>query len=257
MERVRTLSCEVPMRWVALLGCAALSLVCASPARAASCHSGRATSSLVGAPAAGVAWRAELFDATPVYGVPRPGTRARGAVAPWQVSWLLVVGASSGPDGHCWVRVRLPTRPNAASGWLRAEQVLLSPSVWRIEISRRARTLTLFRDGQVVRRLRTVIGAPATPTPVGLFSIIGAWRAPPGAFDGSWVLPLTAHSEVLRRFEGGDGTVGIHGRGGASLRDPLGSARSHGCVRLANAAIDWLVRTVGAAQLAGIPVGVH
>ena len=84
-----------------------------------------------------------------------------------------------------------------------------------------------------------------------------AWGSPPDAFLGSWILPLTAHSDTLQRFAGGDGTVGIHGRGGASLLDPLGSARSHGCIRLANAAIDWVVHTVGAGQLAGIPVSVQ
>jgi hypothetical protein len=246
------------VRLAALLGWAAAGLVCAAPAGAASCQpGGAATASLVGAPAARVSWRAELLDQTGVYPAPRAGTSARGSVSPRQASWLLVLGAAGTSDGRCWVRVRLPTRPNAASGWLRAEQVRLSPTVWRISVSRAARTLTLFRDGLEMRRLRTVIGAPATPTPTGLFSIIGAWRSPPRAFDGSWILPLTAHSEVLRSFEGGNGTVGIHGRGGASLRDPLGAARSHGCIRLANAAIDWLVRTVGAAQLAGIPVEVH
>jgi lipoprotein-anchoring transpeptidase ErfK/SrfK len=102
-----------------------------------------------------------------------------------------------------------------------------------------------------------VIGAPTTPTPTGLFSIIGAWRSPPTAFLGSWILPLTAHSNALHEFDGGDGTVGIHGRGGASLLDPLGSARSHGCIRLANSAIDWLVHAIGAAQLAGTPVWVR
>jgi hypothetical protein len=41
------------------------------------------------------------------------------------------------------------------------------------------------------------------------------------AFLGSWILPLTAHSDALRRFEGGDGTAGIHGPGGASARGLL------------------------------------
>ena len=36
--------------------------------------------------------------------------------------------------------------------------------------------------------------------------------------------------------------------------DPLGSARSHGCVRLANGAIDQLVETVGDERLLGTPV---
>jgi lipoprotein-anchoring transpeptidase ErfK/SrfK len=113
-----------------------------------------------------------------------------------------------------------------------------------------------LRAGRLARRLSVVIGAPATPTPTGLFSITGAWRSQPNAFLGSWILPLTAHSDALQEFDGGDGTVGIHGRGGASLLDPLGSARSHGCIRLANSAIDWLVHTIGAAELAGTPVSV-
>ncbi len=49
------------------------------------------------------------------------------------------------------------------------------------------------------------------------------------------MLALTAHSNVLQEFDGGDGRVG------ASLLDPLGAARSHGCVRLSNDAIEWVV----------------
>ncbi len=71
---------------------------------------------------------------------------------------------------------------------------------------------------------------------------------------GTLVLTLSGHSRVLREFDGGDATVGIHGRGGASLVDPLGSARSHGCIRLANKSIDWLVRTVGRDERPGTPV---
>ena len=51
--------------------------------------------------------------------------------------------------------------------------------------------------------------------------------------------------------------MAIHGRGGTSLLDPLGSARSHGCVRLTNAAIAWLVRSIGALDLPGVPVVVE
>jgi lipoprotein-anchoring transpeptidase ErfK/SrfK len=78
------------------------------------------------------------------------------------------------------------------------------------------------------------------------------WRA--RAFLGSWVLALTAHSRVLAHFDGGDGRVALHGRGAASLADPLGTAASHGCVRLSNAAIDWLVRRIGLTALPGTPV---
>jgi hypothetical protein len=104
---------------------------------------------------------------------------------------------------------------------------------------------------------RVVVGKPSTPTAAGLFAITWAIRRHPHDFLGSWVLELTAHSDVLHQFDGGDGTVGIHGRGGASLNDPLGTARSHGCIRLANTAIDWLVRRIGQSRLPATPVQIR
>jgi len=91
----------------------------------------------------------------------------------------------------------------------------------------------------------------STPTPQGFFPIIGAWAEPPSAFLGSWILPLTAHSNGLGQFDGGDGTVGSHGRGGASLLDPLGTASRHGCIRVANSLIDWIVHSIAAGRLPG------
>ncbi|MBS1676354.1 MAG: L,D-transpeptidase [Actinobacteria bacterium] len=74
---------------------------------------------------------------------------------------------------------------------------------------------------------------PSTPTPRGLAAIYERDRQPdPRDFVGTWVLALTARSDVLKHFEGGTGRIGIHGRAGASLLDPLGSARSHGCVAM-------------------------
>ncbi len=64
------------------------------------------------------------------------------------------------------------------------------------------------------------------------------------------MLLLTAYSNTLERFDGGPGQISIHGRHRTSLRDPLGSARSHGCVRIDNAGIELLAR--GAVE--GTPV---
>lgn len=244
--------------WTCVVVLAGICLVAAPPAPAArSCHVGDATGSVLGRPTGRVAWRAELLERTGVYrGVPRPGTRARISVGPAQASWLLVLGAAH-TRGQCWVQVRLPWRPNDATGWVDASRLILRATAWRIVISAARRSLAVYRHGVLVRRVQAVVGAPGTPTPLGLFSIIGAWRSLPTAFLCSWILPLTAHSTVLREFEGGDGTIGIHGRGGASLLDPLGSARSHGCIRLDNSSIDWLVTQIGAGALPGIPVRVR
>lgn len=225
----------------------------------ASPHEGdRACAPAIGGPTSDLAWRAAPVRTAGVYrGIPGAGGTRVGAIDPSRVEWLLVLGAARDRQGGCWVKLRLPARPNRAAGWVRAARLLLRPTPWRLSVSLRARTLTLDRAGRRVRTVRAVVGAPATPTPRGLFSIIHAWRGDPEAFTGSWVLGLTAHSDVLRHFEGGSGEVGIHGRGGASLLDPLGSAASHGCIRLANRAIDRLVATVGRQNLTGIPVVVR
>jgi L,D-transpeptidase catalytic domain len=153
--------------------------------------------------------------------------------------------------------VRLPWRPNAAGAWVRARRVNLRPTRWRVRVSLAERRLVLRHGERAVLRTSVVIGAPITPTPEGLFSIVGVWRWNPADFLGSYILPLTAHSPVLQEFGGGDGRVGIHGRGGASLLAPLGSLASHGCIRLPNEAIESIVRRVGAGGLPGIPVRVR
>jgi L,D-transpeptidase catalytic domain len=206
------------------------------------------------APGKRIAWRAAPFGSPSVYR--RPGG-AREGRPPADVDWFLVLGVDRTPSRGCWVKLRLPDRPNRAAGWVRAGRLIVRPTPWRVVVSLRERTLTLLEAGRRRLAFQVVVGASGTPTPRGLFSIVHAWRSEPDAFVGSWVLGLTAHSDVLRHFEGGSGEVGIHGRGGASLLDPLGSAASHGCIRMANRSIDRLVATVGAENLVGIPVSVR
>lgn len=210
---------------------------------------------IVGAPTNALAWRAGIEARTAVfYRLPGKSLRPSRWTAPADGPWLLVVGSARGADDRCWVRVRLPWRPNGAAGWINATNVVLQPTRWRIAVSIAHRTLTLFHAGSAVRTVQVVVGKPSTPTPVGLVAVLWAIPWHPTDFLGSWVLELAAHSDLLQQFDGGDGTVGIHGRGGASLLDPLGSARSHGCIRLSNDAIDWLAQTIGATRLPGTPV---
>jgi hypothetical protein len=207
-----------------------------------------------GRPSEKQAWRVELLGRTAVSA--NAGGKARRWVTPAQAGALLVL-ATRTRDGRCWLQVRLPSRPSVAKGWVDAERVQVSVTPWRIEVGLRARTVTLLRGGKRVARYRAVIGAPGTPTPRGLFALLAAYPNPSTDFLGSWVITLTAHSDVLQRYEGGDGRVGIHGRGGASLSVPLGSAASHGCVRLANAAISRIVRQIGEAAIPGVPVRIR
>ena len=225
--------------------------ISSAPAAAATTCGGAATAAGVGRPEPWRAWRARLSTTAPVY--PRLGGPPTASVTPADASALLVLAARE-RAGRCWVRVRLPSRPNRASGWVNAQRLELSSTTWRLVVHVGPRRLDVLRHGRLVRRVAIVVGAPVTPTPRGLFAVAGVWKWRPRDFLGAWVLTLTAHSDVLKHFDGGDGRVALHGRGGASLTDPLGSARSHGCVRIANSAISWLARIIGPRQLPGTPV---
>lgn len=166
---------------------------------------------------------------------------------------LLVLDARRGADGALWLRVLLPRRPNGSSAWIPANTAELGRTSWRIDISTEQRTVTVFRDGSLVHTYPAVVGAPSTPTPHGRFSLYEEIPLPPSGFLGSWAIHLNGFSPTLEHFDGGDGQLALHGRGGASLLDPLGSARSHGCIRIDNAAIGFIASH---APL-GTPVLIH
>jgi lipoprotein-anchoring transpeptidase ErfK/SrfK len=197
--------------------------------------------------------------AAPTFARPRPGSRKRGVRVSMQTAWsgqpqvLLVLDATT-RKGEDWVKVLLPVRPNGSTGWIPRDRVALRRTPYWVDVHLGARRVTVYRKGKRVRSFGAVIGAPGTPTPRGLAAIYERNRQPdPGAFLGPWALPLTAFSNVLMNFGGGPGRVGIHGRAGASLGDPLGTARSHGCIRISNRPVSWM-----AAKLpAGTPVHVH
>jgi hypothetical protein len=145
-------------------------------------------------------------------------------------------------EGRRWLQVRLPERPNSAAGWISADLLRVSTTPWRIVISTAAETVTVERDGRPVASFPAVVGKPATPTPHGLFAIDEPIRQPVGSELGPWALFLTAHSRVLDDYGGGPGRIAIHGRAGPLLADPLGTAASHGCIRVPNARVTWLHR---------------
>lgn len=199
----------------------------------------------VAAPTPRLAWSAQIVHPAIVRAAPGPRSRRIGRIGT-TAAWtggrvrLLVLGVRSGPSGPAWLRVLLPDRPNGRSGWIDADLARLAPLRWRVEIDVRARRLTAIRDGRRVRSWRVVVGTRSTPTPRGTFAVYERVRQPLGSMLGPWALHLTAHSNVLFDYGGGPGRVAMHGRSGPLLADPLGSASSHGCIRMANANVRWL-----------------
>jgi lipoprotein-anchoring transpeptidase ErfK/SrfK len=162
---------------------------------------------------------------------------------------LPVLGRGGRDDA--WLRVRLPGRPNGHVGWISAARTRLTSTPWRIVVSLSARRVIVFRDGRVVRRFPAIVGKVSTPTPRGAFFVEEALRLSPGAAGAPFALATSARSDVLQEFDGGPGQIALHGTD--NLSGVLGTAASHGCVRLAPHAIAWLASRIGA----GVPVSIR
>ncbi len=199
------------------------------------------------APTAKLAYTAKILITTNVF--KQPGHHVKLAL-PTHAAWgggphVLLVLDTREYEGKTWLRVDLPDRPNGSSGWIREDFVRLKTTSWRVTVSRATHLVTVYRNGHKQRSFRSVVGAPATPTPRGLYAVYEKLAQPdPKGFLGPWALHLTAFSNVLLNYGGGPGRVAIHGRDGASLADPLGSDRSHGCIRVDDANVRWMARVV-------------
>jgi lipoprotein-anchoring transpeptidase ErfK/SrfK len=142
--------------------------------------------------------------------------------------------------GEGWEQVYLPVRPNGATGWIRDRDVVLATDPYQVRVSLNAHTLTVLRGGRRVFRTQAGVGRTVLPTPRGVYFITELLRQPdPKGAYGPYAFGTSAHSNVLYSFGGGPGQIGIHG-----TNEPwaLGSNVSHGCIRVANAAIARLAR---------------
>jgi lipoprotein-anchoring transpeptidase ErfK/SrfK len=160
---------------------------------------------------------------------------------------LPVLGEAKGPGGTHWLRVRLPGRPNGHDGWIAATRTRATSTEWSLVVDLSARQVVAYRDGIVTRTFRAVVGKASTPTPTGNFFVeeaVALGAAAPGA---PFALATSARSNVLQEFDGGPGQIALHGTD--NIPGALGSAVSHGCVRVAPAAIQWLAARVGAGTL--------
>jgi lipoprotein-anchoring transpeptidase ErfK/SrfK len=170
----------------------------------------------------------------------RPLTGARTA--------LPVVGHATDSAGAAWLRVLLPGRPNGHTGWIEARATLPGATDWRLLVDTGDRRVTVYRGGRVVRTYRAVVGKPSTPTPAGRFFVEETIELRPGDVGAPYALALSARSNVLQEFDGGPGQIGLHGL--MNVGGVPGTAASHGCVRLDNEAMRWLVMRIGP----GVPV---
>jgi lipoprotein-anchoring transpeptidase ErfK/SrfK len=164
---------------------------------------------------------------------------------------LPVIGRRTGKGGVKWLQVRLPGRPNNSTGWIRKARTLQRATPWHLLVDLSERRLTVYRHGRVVRSFSGVIGAPSTPTPLGSYFVEESVLLTGGQVGGPYALALSARSYVLQEFAGGPGQVAVHGVW--NVGGTMGTATSHGCIRLDTAAISWLGRRIGP----GVPVTIR
>ena len=161
---------------------------------------------------------------------------------------LPVVGHRTGTNGTRWLQVRLPGRPNNSTGWIRKARTARSQTAWHVVIDLSERRLTVYRRGRVVRSFAGIVGAPSTPTPKGTFFVEETVALRTADVGAPYALALSARSYVLQEFAGGPGQIALHGL--RNVGGTLGTAVSHGCIRLDTAAIAWLGERIGP----GVPV---
>ncbi len=161
---------------------------------------------------------------------------------------LPVIGHARGSDGVAWLHVMLPGRPDGSTGWIAQQGTRELATPWRLIVHLSARRVLVYREGRLVQSYAAVVGKPSTPTPTGSYFVEETLQMDAAEPGGPFALALSARSNALHEFDGGPGQIALHGRDG--LGGTLGTAASHGCMRLATTSIDWLAQRIGP----GVPV---
>ncbi len=181
--------------------------------------------------------------ATTVAAVNGAGVSVRDAPRGNQIADLPAVQKSGAPlvfrvvaekDG--WLQVMLPQRPNGSTGWVDADAVSQSTTGYALVVTVSSNTLDLYKDGMLQKTFPVATGTGGTPTPYGRFAL-SELLAPTNEGYGPFAYGTTAFSDVLNSFGGGPGQIGLHGTEDV---DSIGTAASHGCVRMHNADITEL-----------------
>ena len=147
-----------------------------------------------------------------------------------------------------WLHVELPGRPNGHTGWIRQRATVSRTTRWHLVVKTSTRRVIVYRGGRAIRVFKAIVGKRSTPTPHGAFFVEESIQLRPSDVGAPFAFALSARSTVLQEFAGGPGQIGIHGLD--NIGGVLGTAVSHGCVRLADAAMRWLVQRIGP----GVPV---
>jgi lipoprotein-anchoring transpeptidase ErfK/SrfK len=113
--------------------------------------------------------------------------------------------------------------------------------VRRIVISLTDRKLAVLEDGVVLKIYDTAVGAPKSPSPVGIYQVLNRVALPTYYTSGK-VIPPGKKNPLGTRWIGLSlKGFGIHG---TNVPKSIGRAASHGCIRLRNDDVEELFERV-------------
>ena len=211
--------------WRALLVCAWAALSAAGPALAGQGSPARGVATAF--PAAGTL----QISAVRVRARPDPHARVLRLMHQFRPDFRLqeifAVGSRIGSNGQPWYRISVPGRPNGRLGWIPAWAAALRPTVAKVEVHRRSRTIDLFWHGRHVWHAIVAVGAPGMETPLGLYYATARFVPHGDPYLAVFAVETSGYSK-LTEWPGG-GVFGIHGTTEPWL---LGKAVSHGCIRV-------------------------
>ena len=130
------------------------------------------------------------------------------------------------------VAVMLAAVPAAAEG----VAATATMTVRRVVVSIPDRKLAVIEDG-AVEVYEVAVGKPSTPSPVGTFTIVNRLAHPTYYRPGVVIGPGDRNPLGTRWMGLSQKGYGIHG---TSEPASIGSAKSHGCIRLRNADVERL-----------------
>lgn len=174
---------------------------------------------------------ARATEALDVYDRPGAAFPVRSLDASTILGTGTVLDVIEGPvEG--WARVLLPGRPNGSEGWIRAGDVTLYTVSGSLIIDLSDRELSYLEQGEVVLSTDVAVGSPRNPTPTGSFYVTDNVKlSDQNSPWGPAALGLSARSDTITEYNGGDGIIGIHG---TNRPGSIGRAASLGCVRVPN-----------------------
>jgi len=111
----------------------------------------------------------------------------------------------------------------------------------RILVSIPDRKLAVIEGDRVVRVFDTAVGAPHSPSPVGVYTIVNSIERPTWYTKGRTVPPGPANPLGTRWLGLSLKGYGIHG---TNVPSSIGRRASHGCIRMRNRDVEQLFEMV-------------